>query len=122
MAEERKTDHISVRLCNVVGTQSQKGCKHNCSEVGQALSLPGNKYFGHRDRKYRGWPCEQGKMLVASRKYAKRQGKSKQSTLEDSDRAAFFLSFFLFYLSTVCNSSNKQTGQRLMLKQRQPFP
>lgn len=59
----RKTDHISVRwgeLCNVVWTHSQKGCKHNCSEVGQALSLLGNKYFGHRDRKYRGWPCEHG--------------------------------------------------------------
>lgn len=99
MVEERKTDHISVRLCNVVGTQSQKGCKHNCSEVGQALSLPGNKYFGHRDRKYRGWPCERGKMLVASRKYAKRQGKSKQSTLEASDRPAFFfLSLFCFFL------------------------
>lgn len=109
MAEEKKTDRISVRLCNVVGTQSQKGCKHNCSEVGQALSLPGNKYFGHRDRKYRGWPCERGKMLVASRKYAKRQGKSKQSTLGVSDRTAFFFLSFFFNLSRVWSSSSKQT-------------
>lgn len=97
LAKEKKRHRISGRLCNVVGTQSQKGCKHNCSEVGQALSLPGNKYFGHRDRKYRGWPCEQGKTLVASRKYAKRQEKSKQSTLGASDRTAFFFLPFLSF-------------------------
>lgn len=111
LAEERKTDRISARLCNVVGMASQKGCKHQCSEVGQASSLPGNKYFGHRDRKLRGWPCEQGKMLAASRKYAKRQEKSKQSTLGAADRTAFFFLSFLsfFHLSRVWSWSSKQT-------------
>lgn len=83
-------------LCNVVGIWSQKGCKHNLCEVGQASVARIRIFWAVRPGKQgppsiketQGLASWAQRKFVTSRKYAKRQGKAKQS-ISDSDVAIF---------------------------------
>lgn len=76
--------HTARRGVNTTALKWDRPCR--CLVINILGTETGNTGVGH---------VSMGKMLVASRKYAKRQEKSKQSTLQPPDRAAFFfLSFF----------------------------